>query len=224
MHRSLLSISMAIALHTTSSFGVPTGTTGTGKISSIVGHIGSNGQVGWTPTDSTGGRSAVIPGDLISSAEQYLAVSRKLSNRDTSAHVGGFTNLGQIANIAASYACETSGAYGVSASLGTLATDACSTFLQSVPGAPVAEKAWIVWQSPTQPGLGGGQINTIFRYFYHSAAAPKLTDTLCKKAYEDLTTIACQGKGDKGTGTRGGEVKIGSGEDYLMIGFDPNEA
>ena len=214
---------MALALHFTSSFGIPTGTIGTGKISSIVGHIGSHDQVEWTPTDSTGGRLAIIPGDLVSSAEQYLAISRELSSRDTSAHVGGFTNLGQIADKAASYACETSGAYGVSASLGTLATDACSNLLMTVPGAPVAQKAWSIWQSPAQPGLTGGQINTIFRYFYHTAAAPKLTDAICKQAYGYLTTVACQGKGDKGKGTRGGEVKIGSGEDFLMIGFDPND-
>ena len=34
----------------------------------------------------------------------------------------------------------------------------------------------------------------------------------------------CQGKGDKGTATRGGEIKIGNGNDYIMIGIDPNDA
>lgn len=36
--------------------------------------------------------------------------------------------------------------------------------------------------------------------------------------------MVCQGKGDKGTATRGGEIRIGKGDDFLMIGLDPNEA
>lgn len=47
---------------------------------------------------------------------------------------------------------------------------------------------------------------------------------MCKKAIEALTTTACQGKGKVGDSIRGGEVKVGTEDDYTMIGIDPNEA
>ena len=93
-----------------------------------------------------------------------------------------------------------------------------------VPGAPVAENVWNVYKGVAQLGADGGHINIFFRLFYNSAPAPKLIESICTKAYDESTNQLCQGKGDKGATTQGGEIKIGSGDDYLMIGFDPKSA
>ena len=196
-----------------------------GKISTIVGQLDSHNKLDWTPVGD-GGRVATIPAQLVSSVQQNTGLTNKtLAIRDgTSADVGRFTNIGRISNIAASYACEKGGAYGVSSTIETSAKQACKQFLQTLPAAPVAENAWRIYQGAAQPGADGNEVSTIFRWFYNSAAAPALTDTMCNTAYQYLTTTFCQGKGGKGAATRGGEIKIGDGDDYTMIGFDPNDA
>ena len=224
MHTSIFTLFAAASLYGSVCSAAPTDSTSNGQISTVVGHLDSNGQVEWTPTDENGGRTATISGDLVSSAQQNTGYSRKLAVRGPGADVGGFTNIGQIVGNAASYACENGGAYGVSGTIHDLATEACSTFLKSVPGAPVAEKAWNIWQSPTKAGASGNQVTTMFRWFYKSASAPSLTESICKTAYDQLTGDFCQGKGDHGDDTKGGEIKIGTGDDYLMIGLDPNDA
>ena len=221
MHTSIVTILAAGSFYSLSCSAAPQPQT-TGAISFVVGQLDSNGQIDWWPAEN-GGRTATIPADLVSSA-QPGSTKRVVVRHGPSADVDGFTNIGQIAGNAASYACEKNGAYGVSSTIESLATDACSTFLKSVPGAPVAEKAWNVWQSPSKPGASGNQIVTTFRWFYNSASAPSLTDTVCSTVYQQLTSVFCQGKGDQGTDTRGGEIKIGTGDDYLMIGLDPNGA
>lgn len=45
---------------------------------------------------------------------------------------------------------------------------------------------------------------------------------MCSTVFTDLTTTLCQGNGDRGADTRGGEIKIGTSDDHLMIGLDPN--
>lgn len=207
--------------------GVPTKTQtdGAHRISPYVKQLDSQGQVTWTDTAS-GGRTATIPFELISEARNEPSQPGKGTLRirkGPEADVGGFTNLGRIANIAASYACIDSGEYALSDSVASLATEACTQLLEQVPGAPVAEKAWNIYQGAPQPGTDGSNVNTIFRFFYNTASAPKLTESICKKSMEVLTSTACQGKGDKGGSTRGGEIKVGTGDDYTMIGFDPNE-
>lgn len=182
--------------------------------------LDAQGELEWTYVD--GGRRTTIPIDKIHSVNsRSLALEAR---GGPSAAVGDWTNAGQIAQHAASYACEKSGEYGVSTTIEALASDACKNLLDLVPGAPVAEKAWNVFQAATKPDASGGQFNTIYRFFYNTASAPKLTKSICSKVFDDLTNTFCQGKGDKGTQTRGGEMKIGTGDDYLMIGFDPNSA
>lgn len=220
MYTSIITILAAGSLYTLPCSAAPPPQS-TGAISSVVGQLDTIGKITWSPTEN-GGRKATIPFDLVSSVPPTH--KKPLSIRGPGAAVGDFTNIGQIAGNAASYACEQSGAYGVSSSIKSFASDACSTFLKSVPGAPVAEKAWNVWQAPSQAGESGNQIITTFRWFYNSASAPSLTDTVCETVYDQLTSVFCQGKGDKGTATRGGEVKVGDGDDYLMVGFDPNDA
>lgn len=224
MHTSFVTLFAAASLYGTIGLAAPTDAPSKGHISSVVDHLDSNNNIEWS-TNKNGGRTATIPFDMVSSAEQNTGP--RLAVRGPGAAVGGFTNIGKLneyANNAASYACEQSGAYGVSDTIKTASTDACSTFLKTVPGAPVAEKAWNVYQAPAAAGPGKNQIVTTFRWFYNSAQAPSLTDTICKKAYEQLTSVFCQGKDDKGDDTRGGEIKIGDGDDYLMIGLDPNNA
>ena len=200
----------------------PTSTPGIGA---TVTYLDSKGVIEWTPA-ANGGRTATIPGDVISQAHQELNTTGtgKLRVRSTTADVGGFTNLGQIAGYASSYACEQSGAYGVSQTIESYATEACTALVAEVPGVPVAEKAWNVYQSATAPGANGNSVSTIFRFFTNTASAPTLTQSICGTAFDYLTSVFCQGKGDQGPDTRGGEIKIGSGDDYLMIGFDPNDA
>ena len=138
------------------------------------------------------------------------------------ADVGRFTNLGRIANYAASYACEKRGTYAVSSTLETFITPACTSLVGQVPAVPMAEKAWSVYWA-TAPGASGNQVAIIFRFFTNTASAPVLTESICNTALEDLTSIACQGTGVYGQDTQGGEIKVGSGENYLMIGIDPND-
>ena len=220
MHTSFF-VTLAAASLCGLSAAAPTDPTPTqGKISTVVGNLDSSNSIDWTDTDS-GARMATVPGDVVSTAQSS---KKMLAVRGPGADVGGFTNIGQIAGNAASYACEQSGAYGISDTIGTLASQACSDFLKTLPGAPVAEKAWNIWQSPSKPGADGNLVTTTFRWFYNTASAPPLTDTICQTAYQQLTSTFCQGKGDKGADTRGGEIKVGTGDDYVMIGLDPNDS
>lgn len=225
MHSSILTILAAGSLYLTSSSAAPTTSPPPG-IGATVNQLDSNGMLHWTPA-ANGGRTTTIAAGLISHAHQQLAAgsSRKLKARDgPSADVGGWTTLGQIQDYAASYACEQGGDYGVSTTIATHITDACTALLATLPGAPIAETAWQVYQSAAGAGGSGGSVGTVFRYFTNTASAPALTQTICTTAFTDLTSTACQGKGDHGADTRGGEIKIGTGNDYLMVGFDPNSA
>ena len=225
MHSSILTVLAASSLFFTSSSAVPTTSTGPG-IHDTVTHLDSNNMIQWTPTEG-GGRTAVVPAGVISHAHQQLtdSGSQKLKVRGgPTAWVGAWTNLGQIQNLAAQYACEKGGTYGVSATLASYSTDACKSLLDQVPGVPIAEKAWNVYQSAAAPGTSGDSVSAIFRFFTNTAAAPPLTQSICTQAITDLTSTICQGKGDKGADTQGGEIKIGTGDDYLMFGIDPGPA
>ena len=224
MHLFTFTFLTASSLCLTTTLAVPT-TTSTPGIGATVTHLDAKGLIEWTPA-AHGGRTAIIPGDVVFQARQYLTTNgtRKLRIRGPNADVGGFTNIGQIAGYAASYACENNGAYGVSQTIESYATEACTALVAQVPGVPIAEKAWSIYQSPIAPGANGESVSTIFRFFTNTASAPTLTQSICGTAFEDLTSSFCQGKGEEGANTRGGEIKIGSGDDYLMIGFDPNDA
>ena len=225
MHSSILSILALGGFCLTLSSAIPTTSPPPG-IAATVNHLDSKGMLHWTPAGN-GGRTTTISGELVSYAQDQLASNstKTLKVRGgPKADVGSFTNIGQIAGYAASYACEKSGAYGVSATIESYATDACDSLVSQVPGVPIAETAWRVWQSAVSPGADGKSLSTVFRYFTSTAAAPTLTQSICALAFEDLTSVFCQGKGDKGPDTRGGEIRIGSKDDYLMIGFDPNDA
>ena len=222
MRSSLFTILSAGSLYLTSTFAAPAAILTPG-IGATVTYLDSKGMIEWTPA-ANGGHTATIPGDVISQAHHNLKTNstRKLRVRGPDADVGYFTSVGQIAGYAASYACEQSGAYGVSQTIESYATEACTALVAQVPGVPIAEKAWNVYQSPIAPGANGNSISTIFRFFTNTASAPTLTQSICGTAFEDLTSALCQGTGDKGADTQGGEIQIGSGDDYLMIGFDPN--
>ena len=201
---------------------VPADSPSQGHISSVISHADQNGNIEWT-THPDGSRTGTIPFEHVSAAES----APKLAIRGPKAAVGAWTNIGKLAAYgghAAEYACEKSGAYGVSSTIQKVSTDACSQFLETIPGTPVAQKAWNIYQAPAAAGADGGSIVSSFRWFYNTANAPTLTETICKKAYEQLTSSFCQGKGDKGDDTRGGEISIGDGDDYLMIGVAPNDA
>lgn len=229
MHASIFTILAASSLFMTSTLAAPANvdtTTPTPGISATVTHLDSKGMIDWKPAGN-GGRVATVPGHVVASAHTELTTTsrRLLLPRDgPSAAVGGFTNLGQIASYAASYACEKSGAYGVSQTIESYATEACTALVAQVPLVPAAEKAWQIYQSAAAAGADGNSVTTLFRFFTNTASAPTLTQSICGTAFEDLTSVVCQGKGDKGTATRGGEIKIGTGDDYLMIGIDPNNA
>ncbi|CAO1603169.1 MAG: hypothetical protein LQ349_008810 [Xanthoria aureola] len=184
--------------------------------------LDADGKVTWTPTAS-GGRTAQIAFDEIESA---LPTTTKLKQRGSpGSSVESWTNLGQIANYAAEYACQDSGAYGLSSVIESSAKDACKELVGMIPGAPIANQVWNVWQGAKAAANGEGkQVKTIYRFFYKSASAPKLDEAMCNKAMSILTETACQGKGDKGDSTRGGEIRIGDDDDYIQIGFDPNSA
>lgn len=226
MHSSFLTLLAAGSLYLTSCSAAPTNLTSTPSIGATVKQLDSNGMLHWTPAEN-GGRKTTIAAGLVAHAHAQLAANgaQKLKARGgPSADVGGFTNIGQIANYAASYACEQSGAYDVSTTIDTYITPACTSLVGQVPGVPIAETAWNVYQAAAAPGASGNQVATIFRFFTNTAAAPTLTETICSTAFTDLTSTFCQGKGNQDQDTRGGEIKIGTGNDYLMIGFDPNDA
>ncbi|KAL8810213.1 MAG: hypothetical protein Q9200_002756 [Gallowayella weberi] len=194
------------------------------SISAVVNHLDSKGQIDWVMT-SNGGRIATIPAQYVDAANQALNCrSLDLQTRGPKADVGGWTNAGQIAQQAASYACEKSGEWGVSSTIEAGATDACSNLLKAAPGAVQAEAAWNVYQAVSQPDDAGGSFTTIYRWFYNTVKAPSLTEQICTSVYQKLRSDFCQGKGNNGTNTRGGEMEIGSGDDYLMVGVDPNKA
>ena len=224
MHLFSVTFLTAGSLCLTAAFAVPTNTS-TPSIGATITHLDSKGLIVWTP-EAHGGRTAIILSDVIVQAHKELKTdgTRKLRVRGPVADVGNFVNIGQIAEYAASYACEQSGAWGVSQTIESFATEACTALVAQVPGVPLAEKAWSVYQSPIAPGDDGNSISTIYRFFTNTASAPTLTQSICGTVFEDLTSTYCQGKGDKGTATRGGEIRIGAGDNYLMIGFDPNDA
>ena len=222
MYSSFLSILAAGSFYLTSSYAAPTTSPAPG-IHATVSQLDSNNMIHWVPTEN-GGRTAIIPAGVVSHAHQQLATrdSHELKVRGgPSAAVGAWTNIGQISNYAASYACEQGGAYGVSSTIAAYTTDACTSLLKQVPLVPVAEKAWSTYQSATAPGGDDKTVTTIIRFFTNTASAPPLTESICKTAITDLTSMFCQGKGDYKADTRGGEIKIGNGDDYLMFGIDP---
>ena len=151
-------------------------TTPTPGISATVTHLDSKGMIEWKPAGN-GGRVATVPAHVVATAHTELTTSRRLLlTRDgPSADVGSFTNLGQIASYAASYACEQSGAYGVSQTIESYATEACTALVAQVPLVPAAEKAWQIYQSAAAAGADGNSVTTIFRFFTNTASAPTLT-------------------------------------------------
>ena len=180
--------------------------------------LDSNGQVEWTTTTS-GARVAEIPFADVDT----VGPSNKIKARGgTDSSVGSWTNLGQITNYAAQYACQDSGEWSLSTVVQSQAASACSELLEMVPGAPVADKAWHAWKdAPPKANDEGQNVKAIFRFFYKTSSSPKLTETLCTKAINTLTSTACQGKNDKSDSSRGGEIRIGSGDDYTQVGYDP---
>ena len=224
MHSSILTFLAIGSFYLTSSSAAPTSSAPHG-IAATVNHLDSKNMLHWTPSGA--GRTTTIPAELVTYAQGQISTNSttpKLRIRGgPKADVGGWTNAGQIANYAASYACERSGEYGISTVIESYAADACKGLLAQVPGFPIAETAWRVYQSAASPGASGDQFSTIFRFFTNTAEAPTLTQSICTTAFNDLTSTYCQGKGDKDEDTRGGELKIGTGDDYLMIGFDPNK-
>ncbi|KAL8916510.1 MAG: hypothetical protein Q9172_006272 [Xanthocarpia lactea] len=153
-----------------------------------------------------------------------VGAKAKLKQRDSpGSSVESWNNVGQIANYAAEFACQDSGAYALSSTIGASAKDACKELVGMIPGAPIANKAWNVWQGAKVAANGeGDQVQTIFRFFYKSASAPKLEEAMCNSAMSKLTESVCQGTGGNGDSTRGGEIRIGGDDDYIQIGFDPN--
>ncbi|KAL8644005.1 MAG: hypothetical protein Q9226_007985 [Calogaya cf. arnoldii] len=180
--------------------------------------LDADGKVTWSKTAS-GAQTAQIAFEDISSAIPKLEPRRKPTSS-----VGHWTNLGQIANYAAEYACQDSGVYALSSTIGASAETACKELVNMVPGAPIASQVWNVWKGAQAAANGEGkQVQTLFRFFYKSASAPKLNEVVCKQAMETLTKTACQGKGGNGDSTRGGEIRIGDDDNYIQIGFDPND-
>ena len=225
MHSYLFTTFASTALYAGACLAAPTESQmpNQGMISTVVDHLDSNHEVDWTPAGGDGSRAATILLELVSSAQQNTGLtSRTLVARDHRAKVGHFRNIGRIGNYSALYACEKSGSYGVSSTIEAASKNACLYFLEMYTGAPVAENNWNIYQTAPQPGSDGNQVVVNFRYFYNSEYAPKLTEEMCITAYDYLTSVFCQGKGDRGTATRGGEIQIGQDDDYVMIGFDPN--
>lgn len=193
-------------------------------IGETVNHLDSNGMLHWTPAPN-GGRTTTVSREVVDQALLELEVgsSQKLKARKApKAHVGHFHDMGQIAGYDAWYACEKDGSYGVSSSIDDYIEIACDGLLRQVPYFPIAEDAWKIYQTPVLQGANGNAISVYFRYFTNTASAPELTWDICTTVFVDLTTMVCQGKNDHSKETRGGEIKIGAGDDYLMVGFDPN--
>lgn len=144
-------------------------------------HRRRRGKVTWTLTAS-GGRTAQVAFHDISS------VGAKTKRGSPGSSVESWTTLGQIANYAAEYACQDSGAYALSSAIGASAKGACKELVGMIPGAPIANKAWNVWQGAKAAANGEGeQVQTIFRFFYLSTSAPKLDEAMCNRAISILT-------------------------------------
>ena len=224
MHFPILTIVAACSLHITLTWAEPSASPSTG-IADTVNYLDSNDMLHWTPAGN--GRTTTIPGGLVSFAHDQLKTNRpqKLGARRTpKAAVWKWTVLGVIDGFSASWACIMTGAWGVSKTIAGDASDACNNLVyQASSSVPMAETAWRVWQSAPRPGADGQPVSTTFRYFTHTATAPTLTMSICTQAFDDLTSGLCPGWHAKGGATQGGEIKIGSGENYLMVGFDPND-
>ena len=199
---------------------------GTARISLVINHLDSTGKIEWQTTED-GGRYATISSDDIEAARKATTKRSAVdleARGGTDAAVGAFKNIGNIAEQAASYACESTGEWGVSATIESQATAACASFLGNLPPIPQAETVWNVYQGIRRADSSGGNFITNFRWFPNTAAAPTLTTQICTLAYQMLTSNLCQGKGNDNANTQGGEIKIGSGRDYLMIGLDPDSS
>ncbi|KAL9040260.1 MAG: hypothetical protein Q9180_002017, partial [Flavoplaca navasiana] len=154
--------------------------------------LDADGKITWTSTDS-GGRTAEIPFDDIASVETDTKIKqvRALSGK--------------------------TGSYAKSSLVAETAKVACKELVNMVPG---ANKAWAIWQGAKDAATETTQAKAAFRFFYKTANAPKLDETLCNRAMAILTETACQGKEDNKDKSQGGEIKIGDGEDYIQVGFD----
>ena len=219
MHASLFTILAAASVLVPLGTAAPSDFKVKSRISTVVKFLDSQGKVNWTNVDGDGGRRAKIPADLIGSAQRRPAM---LATRQDSS-VGDFTSFGKIGKTVASYACQDSGDYTISNTIEKLAVSACKNFLEDIPGVPYAQNFWNIWQSPPRRAADGGQLTTLFRWYYNSDKAPPLTLKACKAVYKKLTSDFCQGDGEYAGDSQGGEIKLGSDEDYTQIGYDPYE-
>lgn len=226
MHLSVPTLLAACSLYLTSSSASLTDIRTPG-LSETVNHLDSNGLLDWKPT-ADGGRTTTIPTNLVAQAFEDLepGSSQKLEARkgpkEPQAHVGHFNNIGQIAGYAAAYACEKDGDWSVSSRVDDSIVDACASLVLQVPEVPIAMSMWKIYQSPQQPGADGSSLSVYFRWYTRTAYAPVLTWDVCEDALKELTSWYCQGKDKHSTDSQGGEIRIGGGDDYLMIGYDPN--
>lgn len=223
MHSSILSLVATSSLYFTCSSAnlINHPTPGIGE---TVNHLDSNGLLDWKPT-AEGGRMTTIPAETVAQGLDELAPgsSQKLDAREEpKTDVGHFTNIGQIADYAAAYACEKDGVWADSARIEDLISTACRSLVFQVPEVPFEMSAWNVYQAPQQPGADGLSITVYFRWYTNTVSAPTLTRDMCREVFEELTSSYCQGEGGHSTDSQGGEIRIGGGDGYLMIGFDPN--
>ena len=190
-------------------------------INTAVSKLDSNGKVTWSQTNS-GGRTAQISFDDIAAARANTKIKPR---GGTDSDVWGWQGMGQIADYAASYACQSTGTDALSSTISASATEACKALVDMIPGAPMASKVWNVYQGAKAAANDeGNQVQTLYRFFYKTAAAPKLNEAMCESAMTELTTVGCQGAGGSATSTQGGEVRIGGDNDYIQIGVDPGPA
>jgi hypothetical protein len=127
---------------------------------------------------------------------------------------------GQYARMAAHSACIGSGVEIEGATVAKHIVRACAALVGKAPGMKLINDGWKAWQLFDMPDINGKNSYINFRFRQSGDHPPSLTETICQKVLDDMTTNMCVGSdGD----TSGATVAIGDGNGELQIGFDPND-
>lgn len=189
----------------------------------IIRHLDSHGQLVWTETN--GGKITQFGDDMANKAiaditsEGWSPSNTNGNSTTLKKRWSGWTNIGQIAQKSAKYACINSGAWIADGAVSGAYDKACNEFVSKTPAGVTVDGIWTVYKVVTA-GTDGTNKNLNFRYFNNNADT-KLTKAMCDTVYDQLSSNLCQGKDSHGTHSQGGTIQIEN--DKFQIGFDPDD-
>ena len=188
----------------------------------IIRHLDNNGELVWT--EKSGGKLTHFNNDAANKAiTDITADAWRPKNSDGATTLekrwSDWTNIGQIAEKSAKYACIHSGAWISDGTVQGLYGKACKEFVSDTPAGVTVDGIWTVYQLIAD-GADGKSKKLNFRYFNNNSDSVKLTEAMCETAYKQLTSNLCQGKDEHGKDSQGGTIQIE--DDDFQIGFDPD--